>query len=67
MQKSDKHIKAIELRNKYKNQLLNILSSQSTIKAGKREFPIYFDNWVNRLLKLEYLIIGLKYNFRIKN
>ena len=64
MIKTDKHIRAIELRNKYKKQLLSILESQSTIKVGKKQFPTYFQNWADRLLKLEYLIIDLKYNNR---
>jgi hypothetical protein len=42
MIKSDKHIKAIKLRDKYKNQLLNILQSQSKMNVSKRKFPIYF-------------------------
>lgn len=62
MIKTDKHIKAIQLRDKYKKALLTILESQSNAKSGKREFPIYFQNWADRILKLDYLIIDLKYN-----
>ena len=62
MQKSDKHIKAIKLRDNYKSQLITILNSQNTIKEGKRKFPVYFDNWRQRLLQLEFYIIDCKYS-----
>lgn len=61
MIKSKNHIKAIMLRDKYRAEMLNILNSQFELKANKRAFPVYWENWSNRLLKLEYLVIDYKY------
>ena len=58
---SDKLFKARLLRNHYKSALIAILEANSNKDAGKRKFPVYFDNWANRILKLDYLIIDLKY------
>ena len=62
MIKTDKHIKAIKLRDKYKNELLEIFKRESIKPTNKKVIPIYYDNWRERLLKLEYYIIDCKYN-----
>jgi len=61
MIKSDNYIRAIKVRDKYRNALMTILNSQLELKPDKRTFPIYYDNWKDRLLKLEYLVIDYKY------
>ena len=62
MIKTDKHIKAIKLRDKYKSELLEIFKRESIKKLNKKLIPVYYDNWRERLLKLEYYIIDCKYN-----
>ena len=64
MIKTDKHIKAIRLRDKYKKQLLEIFKIEGKKPLNKRAIPIYFDNWKERILKLEYYIIDCKYNVK---
>ena len=61
MIKTDKHIKAIKLRDKYKNELLEIFKRESIKPLNKRLIPVYYDSWRERLLKLEYYIIDCKY------
>ena len=56
----DKLFKAKLLRNKYKNELLNIVKLHAKNNKNFKNLPIYFENWANRLLKLELLIIDLK-------
>lgn len=45
--------KAIEIRNKYKAILISH-------PFGKIH-PVYFNNWAQRILKIEYLLIDIKY------
>ena len=61
MIKTDKHIKAIKLRDKYKSELLEIFKRESIKPLNKKLIPVYYDNWRERLLKLEYYIIDCKY------
>ena len=67
MIKSNKHIKAIELRDKLKKEIQNIHNIQFNLypnKPEKRVFPPYMQLWYDRLLNLEYLIIDYKYGVR---
>lgn len=50
---SDKLYKARELKDKIVKQLL--------VYVKQRNFPVYYDKWVSRLLQIENLIIDLKY------
>lgn len=61
MIKTEKHIRAIELRDKYKIQLLEIFKRESIKPLNKKVIPIYYDSWRERILKLEYYIIDCKY------
>ena len=61
MIKTEKHIKAIELRDKYKTQLLEIFKREYIKPLNKKVIPVYYDSWRERILKLEYYIIDCKY------
>lgn len=56
----DKYLKAKDLRNKYKTELLNIVRNHAKKNKDFKKLPIYFENWAKRILKLENLIIDLK-------
>lgn len=45
--------KATEIRNRYKPILISH-------PFGKK-YPVYFNNWAQRILKIEYLLIDIKY------
>ena len=67
MIKTDKHIKAIDLRDKFKKQIndkLDFEFNKHPNNPEKRVFPIYWDKWKRRLLNLEYYIIDCKYKVK---
>jgi hypothetical protein len=60
MKTFDKYLKARELRNRYKTELLNIVKNHAQKNKDFKTLPVYFENWAKRILKLENLIIDLK-------
>ena len=64
MIKSDKYLKAIGTRDRLKAKINSIIYKQIELhpnKPEKRQFPIYYELWKDRLFKLENLVIDYKY------